>query len=642
MNTQQLKIRVLGLVLLLSATIGVSLPRILEAAGTFDGAWWIAFSTYGALTTLAFVIGIALRLWVWTSGRVGTDIRGTTAAAVLRRLLYIVFAQRRLLQIRWVGTLHAVMFWSVAALFIIFSLPLFGLTKADLPGLLLSLLYAVVAVGALFLAGRLVFFSRPKRKLSITETLSRTAMPLMIATAAISYFFTAGSMGALFFHYACVMTILALIPYSRLLHIITVPLWTLVRPDGRFSPSLPFDLSRQAETEIAKADLPLGPRRREEFPAQTLLAFDACTRCGRCEDVCPANGTGDVFSPARIMRQLQAANAPSAAPLDLLSLANDEQVGLCTTCGRCEIACPVGLEPLSAILELRRRAAFDGVFEPGHESALRLVAAAGCTWDKSKSSALNLQSPVPWPMGSDGIPADLVYWVGCAGRYDPAGQRVATKVAELLNHAGVRWTTAGAEELCTGDAARRMGDEGLFQKLALQNMELLRQASCKKLLVSCAHCFNTFANEYPALGSSFEVVHHSELLLQMLKDGRLRKLSMLPTKVTFHDPCYLGRYNGRFTPARELLDAIEGVERVEMSESCEHSRCCGGGGGRLWRHDEPGARMAARRAKQAADTDAEILVTGCPFCLTMLEDTGSKAGVRTLDISEIVAGAVRS
>jgi Fe-S oxidoreductase len=640
MSIRQLKLRVVGILLLVSASMVFAISRIYGAAERLEGSWRVAFSAYAILAVSVFVIGIGRRLWVWTSGNPSTHPTGVLIA--LRRCFETILAQRKVLRNRWVGPFHAMMFWSAVALFIVFSLPLVGIRLADMPDLLLSVAYGGVSAGAIFLAARLVIFSRSRRSLSSKEVLGRVCVLALIVAVGISHFFRGYSDGVLFFHYASVMTILALIPFSRLLHIVAIPLWTLVRPDERLALSLPFNLSRQTETEVSEMDMPLGPRRREEFSAPSLLMFDACTQCGRCEDSCPAHDSGDDFSPARVMKRLQLANAPSAPSLDLVELSKNENVDCCTTCGRCEVACPVGLEPLSAILELRRAAAFDGAFETGHESTLRRVAGSGCTYDKTKSSSVQIQPPVPWPVEQDGTPADLVYWLGCAGRHDPAGQRVAATVGELLNRAKIRWTTAGTEESCTGDSARRMGDEGLFQTLALRNIELLKQAKCKKILVSCAHCFNAFAREYPALGGDLEVIHHSEFLLKLLKAGQLGNLKALPTKVAFHDPCYLGRYNGRFEPARELLDAIEGVERVEMPESREQSRCCGAGGGRLWRDDEPGARMAVSRAKHASEVGADILVTGCPFCLTMLQDPVSKAGGRAQDISEVIASSLRA
>ncbi|MFY9327177.1 MAG: heterodisulfide reductase-related iron-sulfur binding cluster [Georgfuchsia sp.] len=641
MNNKQFKLRAVSLVVLVLVSVFFSVSRIYGAAGVFNGPWWIAVSTYVILAVSIFAIGIGRRLWVWTSGQTKTSTQSTTAVSALRKFMGTILAQRRVLRNRWIGPFHAAMFWSGVLLFIIFSSPLVGVKLANIPELLFGVAYLGVSAGAIFIAGRLVFSTRLKRKLSNTETLARVSIALLIAATGISHFFKTYSTGILFFHYASVMTIVALIPYSRLLHIVAIPLWTLFRPDERFTFSLPFNLSHQTEAEVSGMDLPLGPRRREEFSIMSLLMFDACTQCGRCEDVCPAHGTGDDFSPAQVMKQLQLANAPSALPVDLVEMAKNENVDNCTTCGRCEVACPVGLEPLSAILELRRTAAFDGLFEAGHELVLRRVAGSGCAWDKTKSPAVELQSPVPWPTEPDGTPAEFVYWLGCSGRHDPAGQRVAATVGGLLNRAGVRWTTAGTEESCTGDSARRLGDEALFQKLAIRNIKLLEKANCKKILVSCSHCFNTFAREYPALGGELEVVHHSELLLELLKAGRLGNLTALPTKITFHDPCYLGRYNGKFEPVRELLDSIDGVQRVEMSDSREQSRCCGAGGGRVWRDDEPGARMAVNRAKQASEVGADIVVTGCTFCLTMLEDPVSKLGARTQDISEVITNSLR-
>ena len=640
MTGGQPRLRIFGLLLLLVASVVFSTPRFLKGAHEFDGAWRTAFFIYATAAVLLFLIGMSRRVWVWTSGR--PDALATTLPSALQTLLGTVVGQRRVLRKPLVGWVHAVMFWSFASLFVLFSLPALGFEQGDAAKVVFSLLYLALATGGVFLAARLVFATRKTRGLSMAETAGRVVPPLLLAAAGISYFFTGHSTGAVFFHFACIMAIFALIPYSRLLHIVAVPLWTVARPDERFAVSLPFDLSRQSETEITSEDRPLGPRRREEFTMRSLLAFDACTRCGRCEDVCPATTSGDVFSPAQVMKHLQRVNGPGAPPADLVAIAQSEQVDACTTCGHCVVACPVDLEPVSAVLELRRAAAFDGRFESGHESALRRVTASRRMWDQEQAPAVELEPAVPWPPDPHGEPVELVYWVGCAGRHDPAGQRVAATVAGLLNRAGVRWTTAGREESCTGDAARRMGDEGLFQQLALRNIALLRKAACNRILVNCAHCFNALAKEYRAFGADFEVIHHSELLVGLIEEGRLGRLAALPTKVTFHDPCYLGRHNGRYEPVRELLDGIEGFEWIEMGEARERSRCCGAGGGRLWRDGEPGARMATLRASQACETGAHTLVTACPFCLTMLEDPASKEGVVAQDISEVIAAAVRS
>ncbi|MCC7121300.1 MAG: 4Fe-4S dicluster domain-containing protein [Gammaproteobacteria bacterium] len=617
-----------------------AVPRLLSGMTMVDGGWRVAFFVYAGVASTLFVVGMGRRLWVWTSGL--RDAQPTTLTQALRRLLRIVLAQRRVLRRRVVGTVHALMFWSFVVLFVVFSLSAFGLPTGDLWRVASSVLYAAVALGGLFFAARIAFVTRRRRGLGAAETASRLVAPLLLAAIGISFFQSTRSDAAMFVHLASVMTFFALIPYSRLLHIVAVPLWNLVRPDRRLALRLPFDLSRMSEQEIAARDLPLGPRHRDEFPLRALLGFDACTQCGRCEDVCPAHGTGDAFSPTEVMKHLQRANAPTAAARAPGAIARDAQVDACTTCGHCEEACPVGLDPLSAVVDLRRSAAYEGEFEPGHGAALRRLAATGRPWDAEQAPPVELTPSVPWVRSAGEPPAELVYWTGCAGRHDPAGQRIAATIAGLLDRAGMRWTTPGAAASCTGDPARRMGDEGLFQQLALHNIGVLRESGCRRILVNCAHCFNALAKEYPAFGAEFDVIHHSELLQRLLAEGRFGDVQALPATVAFHDPCYLGRHNGRYDAPRAVLDGIAGLTRIELGEARERSRCCGAGGARLWREAEPGAAMATRRAGQAAETAADTLVTGCPFCLTMLEDPAAKQGLRAQDIAEVIAAAVRS
>jgi Fe-S oxidoreductase len=322
-------------------------------------------------------------------------------------------------------------------------------------------------------------------------------------------------------------------------------------------------------------------------------------------------------------------------------LARELEVDACTSCGHCEEVCPVGLEPITAVLQLRRSLAYEGEFEPGHNDALRHLAGSGVVWDAERNPPIELTPPVPWPPDAAVEPPELIYWLGCAGRHEPRAQQIAATVADLLDRAGVRWTCAGAAEICTGDPARRLGDEGLFQRHALRVIELLKQARTNTVLVNCAHCFNSIGKEYRNFGGDFDVVHHSEFLGRLVQTGRLGKLEALPRKVAFHDPCYLGRHNRRFDAPRALLAQISGLSMVELAETREHARCCGAGGGRIWRETEPGAGMAQFRADQAADSGADALVTGCPFCMAMLEDPVSSGGMVTQDIAEVIAAAVR-
>jgi Fe-S oxidoreductase len=349
---------------------------------------------------------------------------------------------------------------------------------------------------------------------------------------------------------------------------------------------------------------------------------------------------GAVFSPAKVMQRLQQTNRRNSR-VPLADLARDLEVDACTTCGHCEEVCPVGLEPITAVLQLRRTLAYEGEFEPGHNDALRRLAGDGVMWDAERNPSLDLPVPVPWPPEPAAEPPELIYWLGCSGRHEPRSQQIAKTVAGLLDRAGVRWTCAGDAEMCTGDPARRLGDEGLFQQHALRVIELLKQARTNTVLVNCAHCFNALGKEYRNFGAEFDVVHHSEFLGRLVQAGRLGKLEALPRTIAFHDPCYLGRHNRCFDPPRDVLAQIAGLSMVELSETREHARCCGAGGGRIWRETEPGAAMAQFRAGQAALSGADTLVTGCPFCMAMLEDPLSSSNMTTQDISEVIADAIR-
>lgn len=629
--------RSIGLILLVVFTLLFAAPRFVHGWQTLTGPWRSAFALLACVCALLFVYGMATRIVYWTSGRV--DPRAAGAGAALKRLVAMVLLQRRVLQ-QPIGIVHAAMFWGFGSLFVIFSLPLLGFDKAIVPGFIYATFNLALVAGGMVLAGRLVLVSRRRRQLTPAETYSRMLAPLLIAAIGLSYFFT--GRGALFefANLSLVAIFFAAIPYTRLLHILAVPVWLLVRPEERLGLSAPFNLAAQTTQDALDQDLPLGPRMRHDFPRSTLVGFDACTRCGRCEDVCPAVADATPFSPTQIMKRLQQTNSRDSR-VPLTDLARELEVDACTTCGHCEEVCPVGLEPITAVLQLRRSLAYEGEFEAGHNDALRQLAGNEVVWDAERNPSLALSGPVPWPPDPEAEPPELIYWLGCSGRHEPRSQQIAKTVGGLLDRAGVRWTCAGDAEICTGDPARRLGDEGLFQQHALKVIELLKLARTKTILVNCAHCFNSIGKEYRNFGADFDVVHHSEFLGQLVRDGRFGKLEALPRKIVFHDPCYLGRHNRRFDAPRDVLGQISGLSSVELSEAREHSRCCGAGGGRIWREAEPGAGMAQSRAAQVTACGADTLVTGCPFCMAMLEDPVSSSGMATQDIAEVIAGAVR-
>jgi Fe-S oxidoreductase len=629
--------RNIGLTALVLFTLVFAAPRFVHGWHTLTGPWRNAFALIALTCALLFLYGMGARIVYWTSGR--ADSRAAAATGAIKRLLAMALLQRRVLQ-QPIGVVHAMMFWGFGSLFVIFSLPLLGLDKALVPAFIYATFNLALVAGGAILAGRLLFVTRKRRQLALAETGSRMLAPMLIAAIGLSYFFTGRGAIFEFVNLSLVAVFFAAIPYTRLLHILAVPIWLLVRPDERLAVPAPFNLALQTEQDVVDQSLPLGPRKRQDFPRSTLVGFDACTRCGRCEDVCPAVADGTAFSPAHIMKRLQQTNRRHSR-VPLTDLARGLEVDACTTCGHCEEVCPVGLEPITAVLQLRRSLAYEGEFEPGHNDVLRQLAGNRVVWDAERNPPIDLAGPVPWPPDPAVEPPELIYWLGCSGRHEPRSQQIAKTVAGLLNRAGVRWTCAGDAEICTGDPARRLGDEGLFQQHALKVIELLQQACTNTVLVNCAHCFNSIGKEYRNFGAEFDVVHHSEFLGQLVQAGRLGKLEAFPRKIAFHDPCYLGRHNRCFDPPRDVLGQIAGLSTVELTETREHSRCCGAGGGRLWRETEPGAGMAQLRATQAIDSGADTLVTGCPYCMAMLEDPVSSGGMTTQDISEVIADAVR-
>jgi len=394
-----------------------------------------------------------------------------------------------------------------------------------------------------------------------------------------------------------------------------------------------------------------------DFSWRDLLHADACTTCGRCNDVCPATAAGKVLRPREVVLGLRAAvdaglagggtagGGPGAGPggggAALTAFVPDGMLWSCTTCGACNEACPVGIEILEKIVEGRRGRVEGGVVPDAAADLFESTAARFNPYGKAPGDRLAWASGLNVPVAGDGESVELLYWVGCAGSFDPDGQAVSRAMIRILNHLGVRYRVLGPRECCSGDPARRLGEEGLFQELARLNIARLRQHSVQRVLTHCPHCFNTFKNEYPGLGAAFEVEHHSQFLARMIRDGKLRPGAGLGGTVVFHDPCYLGRANGEVEAPRQVLAALPDLEPREMPRSGTRSFCCGAGGGSMWLDVAGRTRIETLRAGEAAATGATILATGCPFCKTMLEagrqSLGPGSGLREVkDLAELL------
>lgn len=436
-----------------------------------------------------------------------------------------------------------------------------------------------------------------------------------------------------------------------------------------------------------------------DFTWKNLLDFSTCTECGRCQDVCPAWQTGKPLSPKLLITGLRDhayATAPyllaggnanrhgdqavtpqqlEAVHRDVLAeaarpLVGDESSGgvidpdvlwSCTTCGACVQECPVDIEHVDHIVNLRRhKVLVDSEFPSEAGAMLRNLESKGNPWGAAGNTredwtaGLDFEVPRIAPGQPIGDDVEYLFWVGCAGALDASAKQTTRAIAELLNAAQVSFAILGKRETCTGDPARRIGNEFVYQVLAKENIATLNEAfsnrpdrSARTVVASCAHCFNTIANEYPQLGGDFTVVHHTQLLADLIKQRRLVPQRPLDNNVTYHDPCYLGRHNQEFDAPREILAATPGARFTEMPRNSERSFCCGAGGARMWMEESIGKRINTERTDEALAQQPDAVVTGCPFCLTMLGDgvsaraaEGAADGVEVIDVARLLHRSV--
>ncbi|HYN48588.1 MAG TPA: heterodisulfide reductase-related iron-sulfur binding cluster [Candidatus Nanopelagicales bacterium] len=492
-----------------------------------------------------------------------------------------------------------------------------------------------------------------------------------------------GLLGALFAvhwwaHVGLVAVFLVWLPTTKHLHVVTSFFNVYLRklePRG----ALPA-------MDLEAADATYGLRTLADLAWKDVLDGFTCTECGRCQDVCPAHVTGKPLNPKELVMGIRhvadAAErglplipssrpdvrarggplddrlAPATMAIPLVPGAiSEDAVWDCVTCGACVEACPVLIEHVDKIVGIRRNLVLEESRFPAELApAFRAMESAQNPWGQPRSARLDWTKGLPFQVPTAAAIAaageldslEVLYWVGCAAAFDERNRRVARAFATCLHAAGVRFAVLGQEEACTGDPARRMGNEYVFQLLAAQNVETLRRYRPPRIVTACPHCFNTIANEYPQLGGTFEVIHHSAFLARLLDEGRLATLvgtggaGAATRRITFHDACYLARYNGVVAAPRDVLGAVQGLELAEMELHGRQSFCCGAGGGRMWMEESRGTRINAERARQALATGAEAVAVGCPFCMTMLgdglaADPTNASGVTTLDLAEILA-----
>jgi len=396
--------------------------------------------------------------------------------------------------------------------------------------------------------------------------------------------------------------------------------------------------------ETGSVDTPPNARTAGGFAPLRLLALDACTDCGRCQEVCPANAAGRDLSPRDVVRDIgREARAAPEEDVFAKGVIRESELWACTTCNACVEACPVFINQVDYIVDFRRTLVAENRLDPMKRAFLENVGRA------NNPFGLPQQERQSWLVAA-GVPTlktnprpEYVYWVGCQGSYDPRGRKLTQAMVKILDAAKVNYAVLGNEEACTGEPVRRMGEEARFQELAVRNMESIARSGAKKVVVHCPHCFNTFLNEYPEFGADFQVIHHSQLIGELLAQGRL-KVGKGEGAVTFHDPCNLGRVNGVYDAPREVIKAAKGFELVEMPRSREKSFCCGGGGANVWYQVPEKTKISVLRMQEAVKTGAKTLAVACPFCITMLEDAtkGPGGGLEVRDIAELVAERLSS
>lgn len=466
-------------------------------------------------------------------------------------------------------------------------------------------------------------------------------------------------------HVVSFMAFLVILPTTMLRHMFTSPLNMYLkdkdRPKGAMKP-MPNLVEGNTELETFGASV------IEDFTWKQLLDTDACTMCGRCTSVCPAHATGKPLDPREIVLKTGEIMARTGDPGVSPPIGVDDEITVpanwmfdritqdelwaCTSCKACDEICPVNIEILDKILDMRRYLTLmESDFPTELGQAFRSMENSANPWGMSQSERAD------WTNGMDGInvidggdpmEAEYLYWVGCAGSFDDKNKKVTQAMAKLMQRADVDFAILGPSENCTGDSARRSGNEYLFQMLATQNIETLNAMGVKKIVTQCPHCFNTLANEYPQLGGHYEVVHHSQFLEWLVDQGHLDlDGAELEERVVYHDSCYLGRHNDVYMAPRKVLGKLGGIEIVEAERNGTKGMCCGAGGARMWMEEDIGQKVNDVRAQELVDTGADRVATACPFCYVMMDDGVKAAGkeedeVRVADIAMHVLEAIEN
>lgn len=449
-----------------------------------------------------------------------------------------------------------------------------------------------------------------------------------------------------YFHMLLAFGFIAYVPYSKLFHMFASSLNIFLKSSSPIGGLSPVD-------KISKEVRNLGAARLEDFTKKQILELDACIFCGRCQKGCPANISGAPLSPSVVIRNLKRHSIEKNSFFRsrgktfnhsiIDKVISKETLWSCTTCGLCEDKCPIQIEHIKRIVDMRRSLITEGPdYPPEVQKVFINISEVGNPWGLNLDSKYYLAKESQVPLLSEKKQTDILYWVGCFGSYESRNKKVSQVMFKLLEKAGVDYAILGREEKCCGDSVRRLGNEKLFQQLALENVKNLNRYKFKTIVTHCPHCYNTLKNDYPQFGGHYRVMHHSEFILELIKSGKIEPKGANNLKVTFHDPCYLGRYNSIYNAPRDVLTSIPGLELVEMKNNRSKAFCCGAGGGRIWMEDIKEHTINSLLVKKALCTESDILASACSLCLTTLTEAVSSmdSDISSRDIAEIVYDAL--
>lgn len=632
----------------------------------------------------AFLIFMIRKIQILLSA--GRQNRFSDVSKRLSGVLKFFIGQGRILNPKYIGAgiMHAVIFWGFISVGINsihfvgrgfidnWSLPLFG--PNDLLGYLYLPFIDFFEVGVLLMvlwaAVRRVII-KPKRitlsadaalilfligLLMVTDLLLRGTEGTMVQTSPLGDKLSILFAGMAFesvknifliswwLHLISLTFFVAYLPVSKHFHVITSLFNVYFR-------TLNYGALPMLDIENAEN---YGVSEIEQFSWKDLLDIYTCTECGRCQDACPAFATDKPLSPKVVNEQMRdhlnekesyinsGVEEEWSGPSLVGGIIAEATIWACTMCKACEESCPLFIDFIDRFVGMRRHLVLEkSSFPPELNNTFKNLETHGNPWGLSASMREDWADGLEVPLMSESQEKfDVLYWVGCAGALDDANKPVSQSMVKILKEAGIKFAILGKEETCTGDSARRLGNEYLFQILASQNIETFEKYGVKKIITQCPHCFNTFKNEYPQLDGNYEVIHHTQFIAELLREGKIKPKEGKEIDLTYHDSCYMGRHNGVYDSPRDILNSIPGVNLTEMPRSRENGFCCGAGGGRMWL-EETSPKVNQNRVDEAASVQADTVATGCPFCKTMIRDgineTNRSEEMKTQDVAQLIA-----